>query len=592
MWQKRYPPLVNHALLILLLSVPFIGPLLNPHWIMVGESTDQILRVIELNRGIHEGELYPRWFGDLAGGFGNPYFVFYAPLIYYVSAAFHFLGFGILSSLKLMIFLGVVLSGIGMFLLARTFWGNYGGLVSAVAFIYVPYRMVNIYIRGDFAEAFAMALFPFVLYFFYQLLDQKTWHYWVGAVTSYAALILTHNCSALIFSGFLVLFIGFFSLRERKLRKSLRGLGGVAWAITLSAVFWLPALLEKKWVNIHRIYSDPALDFHNNFLQLDKLLSPAWNLEGGIGGRDLPFQIGWPHLLLAFFSFVYIMQLNSEKSVVRQNTQFFLLCVLLALFFIHPSSELMWEKLPLLKYLQFPWRYLTVLATFVSLLCGGLFVYFSAASKMNQKAFLTVLLIVIVLATIQYCHVKGYYVMNEEILTPAFVKKDGGTVSACNKSGMDTIEDYGEYMPRSVTRLPSKEVAGKVFSPSGKTKIMNLKLFLDRYEFTASAEDNEEVIVGSFYYPGWEARVQGKPISLFTDEEGLIHLRIPRGNNQVVVAFEDTWERKLARAISLVGVLGFVPILFMDRKKRFGFAFKRGLVKENAGDSDKTLSTL
>jgi len=114
MWQKRYPPLVNHALLILLLSVPFIGPLLNPHWIMVGESTDQILRVIELNRGIHEGELYPRWFGDLAGGFGNPYFVFYAPLIYYVSAAFHFLGFGILSSLKLMIFLGVVLSGIGM----------------------------------------------------------------------------------------------------------------------------------------------------------------------------------------------------------------------------------------------------------------------------------------------------------------------------------------------------------------------------------------------------------------------------------------------------------------------------------------------
>ena len=48
----------------------------------------------------------------------------------------------------------------------------------------------------------------------------------------------------------------------------------------------------------------------------------------------------------------------------------------------------------------------------------------------------------------------------------------------------------------------------------------------------------------------------------------------------------------MARAISLVGVLGFVPILFMDRKKRFGFAFKRGLVKENAGDSDKTLSTL
>jgi hypothetical protein len=559
---------------------------------MVGESIDQILRAIEVSRGIHEGELYPRWFGDLGGGFGNPYFVFYAPFIYYVSAAFHFLGFGILSSLKLMIFLGVVLSGIGMFLLARTFWGNYGGLVSAVAFIYVPYRMVNIYIRGDFAEAFAMALFPFVLYFFYQLLDQKTWYDWVGAVASYAALILTHNCSALIFSGFLVLFIGFVSLRERKLCQLLRGLGGVAWAIALSAIFWLPALLEKKWVNIHLIYSDPALDFRNNFIQLDKLLSPVWNLEGGIGGRDLSFQIGWPHLLLAFFSVVYILQLNPEKKLVKQNAQFFLLCVLLALFFTHPSSQRVWETLPLVKYLQFPWRYLTVLATFVSLLCGGLFVYFSAASKMNQKALLTVLLIVIVLATIQYCRVKGHYVMNEEMLTPAFVRNDGGTVSACNKSSMDTIEDYGEYMPRSVTRLPSKELAGKVFSPSGKASVMNIKHFLSRYEFTVIAEDNAEVIVGSFYYPGWEARVQGKPLALFTDEEGLIHLRIPEGDHDVVVLFGDTWERKLGKAISVVGVLAFVPMFFLDRKRRFGVAMKRALIKEKTGDSGNTLITL
>ena len=103
MWHKRYPPPFNYVLVILLLSVPYVNPLLNSHWIMVGESIDQILRAIEVSRGIHEGELYPRWFGDLGGGFGNPYFVFYAPFIYYVSAAFHFLGFGILSSLKLMI---------------------------------------------------------------------------------------------------------------------------------------------------------------------------------------------------------------------------------------------------------------------------------------------------------------------------------------------------------------------------------------------------------------------------------------------------------------------------------------------------------
>jgi hypothetical protein len=265
------------------------------------------------------------------------------------------------------------------------------------------------------------------------------------------------------------------------------------------------------------------------------------------------------------------------------------LCVLLALYFIHPSSEMMWEKLPLLNYLQFPWRYLTSLSTFVSLLCGGLFVYFSTASKVNQKMFQTVLLIVIILAGIQYCRVKGYYIMKEETLTPAFVRNDGGTVSACNKGDMETIEDYGEYMPRSVTSLPSKELAGKVFSPSGKTTIMNLKHFLDRYEFAAIAEDDAEIIVGSFYYPGWESRVQGEPVSLFTDEEGLIHFRIPRGEYHIVVSFEDTWERKLAKAISMVGLLVFAPVLFLDRKKRFARGLKSALSKEKAGNLDKTL---
>jgi len=49
---------------------------------------------------------------------------------------------------------------------------------------------------------------------------------------------------------------------------------------------------------------------------------------------------------------------------------------------------------------------------------------------------------------------------------------------------------------------------------------------------------------------------------------------------------------KIGKAISVVGVLAFVPMLFLDRKKGFGFALKRALIKEKAGDSGKTRSTL
>lgn len=56
-------PLSDFAL-ISAASIFLIGPLLTPHWIRMGESIDQVVRVLELARGIREGSLYPRWFGE------------------------------------------------------------------------------------------------------------------------------------------------------------------------------------------------------------------------------------------------------------------------------------------------------------------------------------------------------------------------------------------------------------------------------------------------------------------------------------------------------------------------------------------------
>ncbi len=241
-----YRSFVYDTVVILLLSVFLIGPLLTPDWIKSGESVEQILRVIELDRGIREGYLYPRWFGDLAGGFGYPYFVFYSPLIYYVSEFFCLLGFDIVTSLKCMIIFGVVLAGIGMFWFAKSFWGTRGAMVSAVAYIYVPYRIVNLYIRGDFAEAFAMSLLPFILHFFFLLITQQGVLYLLASSLCYAMLVLTHNCTALIFSAFLVLFVAFISANNGDWPGLFRGVLALIWGCGLSAVFWLPALWEKK----------------------------------------------------------------------------------------------------------------------------------------------------------------------------------------------------------------------------------------------------------------------------------------------------------------------------------------------------------
>jgi hypothetical protein len=340
----------------------------------------------------------------------------------------------------------------------------------------------------------------------------------------------------------------------------------IIWALGISAIFWLPALVEKKWVNIHLIYSDASLDFHNNFIELFRLLLPTWTFEGGSGGRDLPFQMGWPHILLAFFSSLYVMKLeDSTRKDMRQLVLFFLLCTLLAVFLTNGSSILLWENLPLMKYLQFPWRFLTVLSLFVSFVSGGLFSYFAGTPRLTQKMFQTVLVIIIILSSIQYCRVKGYYILREEQLTPAFVKEDGGTISACNTNEMDKITDFGEYMPKSVKKLPDKMRAGTVFINKGKARIAAEKAGIQNYEFKIFAQEKTEVIVGSFYYPSWDGRMDGQPIDLFTDAEGLIHLEVPEGLHEIKVFFGETKVRKIVKYLSFIALLALFASLLVRR---------------------------
>jgi hypothetical protein len=551
-------PLCDVAL-ISAVSVFLIGPLLTPHWIRMGESIDQVVRVIELARGIREGSLYPRWFGDLAGGFGSPYFVFYSPLIYYVSVLFHFIGFGILTSLKCMIVVGVLMAGTGMFCLARPFWGTSGAVVSAVAYLYVPYRIVNLYVRGDFAEAFAMSIVPWLFYFVHGALSRKHLFHLAFSGLSYAALVLTHNCTALTASGLIVLFLLFFSMRERDWRGPARAMGGLALGCGLSALFWLPALLEKHLVNIELIYSNAAFDFHNNFLEPFRLLSPIWSLDAGIGGRELPLQIGAPHVLLSIISAISYYKLRNQISVRGKDLFiFFSLVSVFLVFLMHRAAVFIWECIPLLRYIQFPWRLLAISALAVSFLTGSLFAVLESTSETNKQIVQLVLVAIIVLSGAQYCYVRGYYILDDKGLTASFVREQWTTVSSYNTKEMNRVHDFGEYLPKTVERLPAREHAGRIAVTEGKAVVSSLKTWMQGYEFEASVEEEAEVTIGSFYYPGWEARADGKGVPLFTDPEGLIHLNLPPGVHHVKVFFGNSAARRGSAIVSLLSCMIFL----------------------------------
>ena len=84
--------------------------------------------------------------------------------------------------------------------MVKELWGKYAGLVSAVLYMFAPYKALDIYVRGALAESMALTLIPFVLYFAYKK------NYKLFTIFLFIFLV-THNIMTIVFLPVVVLWI-------------------------------------------------------------------------------------------------------------------------------------------------------------------------------------------------------------------------------------------------------------------------------------------------------------------------------------------------------------------------------------------------
>src|SRR3989344_7279249 len=158
-------------LTVFILSFFSIKPLFVSGFFPMHDDT-QVARVYEMGKSLSDGMFPVRWAADLGYGYGYPIFNFYAPLAYYFGGALNALGTDALLSTKIMMIVGIILSGVFMYLLTRELWGKIGGLVSSLFYIYAPYHAVDIYVRGDVAEFWAYAFIFLAFYAIFSVIDR------------------------------------------------------------------------------------------------------------------------------------------------------------------------------------------------------------------------------------------------------------------------------------------------------------------------------------------------------------------------------------------------------------------------------------
>ncbi len=569
--KKNSLPLI----IIFLLSVIICIPFLKPGFYTVHDD-QQIARLFLFNQSLFAGQFPPRWVDSLGFGFGYPLFLFYPPFVYILGEVFHLFGFGFITSIKLVFFSSILFSGITMYLFAKEHFGKLAGLIGALFYIMVPYRALDVYVRGALAESFSFAWLPLILWSFYKLEKTKNILYLFLSSTFLALLMITHNLIFLPFTIILFIYLSFqIILSNNKIKSVLLYLASIIFALSLSAFFWMPAILEKKHTIVDQILLTELANFKIHFVYPQQLWNWPWGFGGSAPGLadGISFKIGKIHIIssVAVFLLSLAFLVNNKFKFKKSNFVIIntFILFLFSAFMTTNYSEFIWNLIPQLAYLQFPWRFLIFTSLFSS--------YLAAALIYQLKLPIIKLVVSLVLLSL-------VFVPNFKLFKPQFYRVDLTDQKATSDHEINWYVSSSsfEYIPKGVELKKSKlrtSFPNITENELPKTKIESINNLAQmnisdsspgKLLFTVNTPQETSLKVNIFNFPGWQAKVDNEKTQIHDDNKlKLITLNIPKGIHQISLEFENTRIRTFANLISILSLLILVALFCKKWMKQY-----------------------
>ncbi|MEM4725243.1 MAG: 6-pyruvoyl-tetrahydropterin synthase-related protein, partial [Candidatus Hadarchaeum sp.] len=530
------------GLVIVLALIPALPLLLGNGLVNTragGDSPFLLVRLEQLVLNLRAGVFPARWMPHAAYGLGYPFFNFYASLPYYLAALLKLAGVGYIWAIKLTQALGFVLAAVTLYGLCREAGHERASsLFAALVYSCAPFHMVNIYVRGDsLSEFYAFVFFPLILWALLRLQEQLqkkptcSPHNFAAVALSYAGLMLTHNISALIFTPFVLFYALWLAWNSRtKLKYTSTSLAALATGALLSAWFWLPALAETRYVHLEEMttgYFHYALHFRS----LD-LVQRNFIFDYVITADKQPFCMGLIQAALAVAGMVAIVINWIRQRHVEPQSAFGVFLLALSTWMITPLSRPLWDHLPLLPMVQFPWRFLSLQA-----LATSLVVAYLIPERSRHRTWMTILVSALVLMSALWgLHPERLMIRESDITTERLMLYEYFTANVGT-----TIRN--DYLPRWVDPRPFSSEAfwqgGAKPAPlvlEGRIASANLVAFAPASERWVIEVTSPQALLAfhTYYYPSWQALVDGQRAKVEAlSGLGYIGLRLSQGTHEV-----------------------------------------------------------
>jgi hypothetical protein len=500
------------------------------------------------------GVVYPQWAALAHFGYGEPRFVFYPPASWALG--------GVLSAIfpwvvaaDIYIWIVLVAAGLSMFVLARQWLPRRDAIFAAAFYAVNPYHLVVVYWRSAFAELLASCLVPLLLLFVLRAVDvnegdedkgwSARWATRLGATVPLglvlAAAWLTNIPAAVMIHYSLALLLLVFAWRQRSARLLFVGAGAVALGAGLAAFYLFPAIYEQRWIDITQAVapgSRPADSFL--FIHTTDADHDAFN-----------HLISWVAVLEIVIIFAAAWMGRRWRETKREPWNVLLGWAMACSVLMFPMAGILWNILPKLQFMQFPWRWLLCLSM---IFC--LFVTMGIRRWWWRGAVAVIAILVIAIAW-------------HRIQAPWWDQAADLREMQDNMATGAGYEGTDEYAPLGAEPGAIDKNARHV-TVDGPARAA---IHVDRWEaesrsFTAEMSAPDRLALRLFRYPAWRVEVNGHEVETSVRiETGQMLVPVEAGMNRVEVRLVRTRDRTAGGWISLVSMAGVILWSLRARKR-------------------------
>jgi hypothetical protein len=474
-----------------------------------------------------QGIVYPRWAALAHFAYGEPRFLFYPPASWILGATLSAI-FPWTLVASIYIWIALVAAGVSMFLVARQWLDRRDATFAAVLYVVNPYHLVIVYWRSAFAELLASSLLPLLLLLLLRANEKGR------RVTVFLALLLgcawlVNAPAAVMIHYSLGLLMVVIAWQGRSPRVLVVGTAAVLLGAALAAFYLLPAVYEQKWVNIAEAVSAGSRP-QDNFLFIHT------------ADRDhdaFNRVISWIAVAEILLTLRAAWAARSWGS--RNRTLWYVLvawsgaCAVLMLSLSSP----LWNILPKLRFMQFPWRWM---------LCLGIpFTLLTVLGVRRWAVRLAIYVATLCVLAVVWQHFQPPWWDNATELRQMRdnVATGMGYEGSDEYTPVDADPSSVDKNARRVTVDGPAHAAIRVSDWTAEQKL-----------FTAEMSAPDNLVLHLFAYPAWRVEVNGQLVQPKTREgTGQMLVPVEAGANRVQISFVRTWDRSLGVWISLLALI-------------------------------------